>query len=80
MVSILLSNYYYKLFAPIECAIVKRGDAATTMDFLVRTFCTEAMEATTIGKAERMVGDDVARWVASKERLARLRDSAKVLG
>lgn len=58
---------------------VKRGDAATTMDFPVRTFCTEAMEATTIGVAERMVGDDVARWVSPKGRLVRLRDGAKAL-
>ena len=58
---------------------MKRGDAATTMDFPVRTFCTEAMEATTIGVAEQMVGEEVVQRVVPKERLARLRDSAKAL-
>jgi hypothetical protein len=59
---------------------MKRGDAATIMDFPVRTFCAEAMKATTIGEAEQMVRNDVTRWVVPKERLARLRDSAKALG
>jgi DNA-binding ferritin-like protein (Dps family) len=78
MVSILLSNYYYKLFVAIESVIRKRGDA-TTMDFPVRTSCTEAMEAITSNGAEQMVGDDVAQWVSLKGRLARLRGSAKAL-
>jgi hypothetical protein len=74
----MLRNYYYKLFAAIECAIVKRGDA-TTIDFPVQTSCTEAMEATTSNVAEQMSGDDIAQRVVPKERLARLRDSAKAL-
>jgi len=74
----MLRNYYYELFAAIECAIVKRGDA-TTIDFPVQTSCTEAMEATTSNVAEQMLGDDIAQRVVPKERLARLRDSAKAL-
>jgi hypothetical protein len=74
----MLRNYYYKLFAAIECAIVK-GQDGTTIDFLVQTSCTEAMEATTSNVAEQMPGDDIAQRVVPKERLARLRDSAKAL-
>jgi len=74
----MLRNYYYKLFAAIECAIVK-GQDGTTIDFPVQTSCIEAMEATTSNVAEQMPGDDIAQRVGPKERLARLRDSAKAL-
>lgn len=74
----MLRNYYYKLFAAIECAIVK-GQDGTTIDFPVQTSCTEAMKATTSNVAEQMSGDDIAQRVVPKERLARLRDSAKAL-
>jgi len=37
------------------------------------------MEATTSNVAEQMPGDDIAQRVVLKERLARLRDSAKAL-
>jgi len=55
----MLRNYYYKLFAAIECAIVK-GQDGTTINFPVQTSCTEAMEATTSNVAEQMPGDDIA--------------------
>jgi len=74
----MLRNYYYKLFAAIECAIVK-GQDGTTIDFPVQTSCIEAMEATTSNVAEQMPGDDIAQRVVPKERLARLGDSAKAL-
>jgi len=56
-----------------------KGQDGTTIDFPVQTSCTEAMEATTSNVAEQMPGDDIAQRVGPKERLARLKDSAKAL-